>query len=74
MRQKILPFPDHLSGLVKTELEKIKSEGLSVPPGMIGDQVEVEVKREKGMVEIGRVHVFQPTAPAQGQPGGSECE
>jgi lariat debranching enzyme len=33
-----------------------------------------EMVWEKGQVEVGRVQRFWPTAPAQGQPGGTPSE
>lgn len=73
IRQTPLPRPDQIDQLVHTEVERIEREGLLVPrtPGTDG---AVPLVWEKEPVEITRVQRFWPTAPAQGQPGGSPSE
>lgn len=66
LRQKSLPLSDHLVELVKAEMERIKAEGLVIPP--------LSPKPDMGPIEIGDVQKFVTTAPAHGEPGGSECE
>ncbi len=69
-----LPSREQLDEMVRVELEKIETQGLLVParPGQEGD--ERGLGWEKGDIDIGRVQQFWPTAPAQGQPGGSESK
>lgn len=49
--------------------EALEGEGPSKPV----EESIPELEWEKGMIEVGRVQKFWPTAPAQGQ-GGSPCE
>ncbi|KAI9637235.1 putative RNA lariat debranching enzyme [Dioszegia hungarica] len=81
VRQKALPLPDHMAELVKAELERIEREGVSVPPipsatqeGEVGVSAESQAGASirKGSIAVAAVQQFWPTAPAQGEPGGSE--
>lgn len=64
-----------MAGLVKAELERIRSEGLAIAPHLNpnGDGVVGDVGGS-GHVEVGRIQKFARTAPAHGEPGGSESE
>lgn len=58
--------------MVQAELKRIQEEGLLVPSA---EGVEPGgLVWEKGDIDIGRVQKFWPTAPAQGEPGGSSSE
>lgn len=80
VRQKALSLPDHLASLVREERKRMEEEGLLVPTSPLlgeddgtalgsGEQVRV-----KGAIQVDKVQRFRPTAPAHGQPGGSQGE
>ena len=61
--------------MVADELQRIEQEGLLVP-GQLGEAELAEgavppLVWEKGPIDIGRVQQFWPTAPPEGEPGGS---
>lgn len=75
-----MPLPDHLETLVQKEMDRIEAEGVLVPithqasggePN--GQSEEGKLERLKGDVPVERVQRFWPTAPPEGQPGGSPC-
>ncbi|WVF72605.1 hypothetical protein IAT40_007423 [Kwoniella sp. CBS 6097] len=73
--QQPLPPPKVLEQLIADEKRRIADEGLLVPSqeeetGENGEP-KVELVWEKGDIEVGRVQRFWPTAPPEGQPGGS---
>ncbi|ORY35359.1 lariat debranching enzyme, C-terminal domain-domain-containing protein [Naematelia encephala] len=68
-RPSRLPTPDELDALVEHEVKRIKEDGLLVPT--TEEDGSVKLGWESGDIEIGRVQTFWPTAPAEGQPGGS---
>lgn len=73
-RQVPLPPQDQMDALIADELARIENEGLYVPSQQwTGDGVP-ELVWDKGPIEVERVQRFWPTAPAEGQPGGSPCE
>lgn len=79
--QTPLPPLETMKQMVSDELDRLKEDGLLVPAlPELGieetDQASALPKLvwEKGNVEVGRVQVFWPTAPAEGQPGGSPSE
>ncbi|OCF30648.1 hypothetical protein I316_07696 [Kwoniella heveanensis BCC8398] len=74
--QPPLPPPQVLGQLVADEKQRIADEGLLVPSleeEVVGEdgQGKVELVWEKGEIDVGRVQRFWPTAPPEGQPGGS---
>jgi lariat debranching enzyme len=69
-----LPPPESLTQLVQDEVDRLKGEGLLVPEQTTEADGMVRLVWDKGDVEIERVQKFWPTAPAEGQPGGSACE
>lgn len=73
VRQTPLPRPDQIDQLVQTELERIQREGLLVP-GKSNGHGQPQLVWEKGPIDVARVQKFWPTAPAQGQPGGSPSQ
>ena len=76
-----MPLPDHLETLVQAEMDRIEREGVLVPSlappggeaGANGDAGAPVLERLMGAVPVGRVQRFWPTAPPEGQPGGSPC-
>lgn len=75
VRQLDPPYAD-LEHLIQKEVERIEKEGLLVPEIPIAGQ-ETPVPNliwEKGPIDVDRVQKFWPTAPAQGEPGGSDRE
>jgi lariat debranching enzyme len=60
--------------MVQDEIARIRDEGLLVPDEIEDGDGMVKLVWEKGEVEIGRVQKFWPTAPAEGQSGGSASE
>lgn len=63
-----------MDALIADELARIEQEGLYVPSQQWTGEGVPELVWDKGPVEIERVQRFWPTAPAEGQPGGSPCE
>lgn len=73
--QPPLPEPEVAKAMVADELQRIEQEGLLVP-GQLGEAELAEgavppLVWEKGPIDIGRVQQFWPTAPPEGEPGGS---
>lgn len=75
IRQLDPPYAD-LDHLVQSELGRIETEGLLVPELAKGGEESAvpALVWEKGPVDVGRVQKFWPTAPAEGEPGGSDRE
>ncbi|WVQ99839.1 hypothetical protein IAU59_006982 [Kwoniella sp. CBS 9459] len=75
VHQRPLPPPKVLEQLIADEKKRIAGEGLLVPSQeeVVGEngEVKVELVWEKGDIDVGRVQRFWPTAPPEGQPGGS---
>lgn len=65
-----LPPPEQVKSLVEAELTRIHQEGLLVPKEGLPEG-HVELIWDRGEIEVSRVQKFWPTAPAEGQPGGS---
>ena len=72
--REIDPPMKDLPGLIKRELEQITTQGLLVPE--LTKEVESNpvpnLVWEKGLIDVDRVQKFWPTAPAHGEPGGSD--
>jgi len=71
--QTPLPPQETIDQLVQDEVSRIKEEGLLVPEET-GEGELVRLVWERGDIEVQRVQKFWPTAPVEGQPGGSACE
>jgi hypothetical protein len=68
-----MPLPEHLATLVEAEMQRIERDGVLVPQEG-GQNGTGGLERIKGPVPVGRVQRFWPTAPPEGQPGGSACK
>jgi len=73
MREIDPPF-HQLPSLVQAELDRIAAEGLLVPEIPTDGQSNPlpTLVWEKGPIDVDRVQKFWPTAPAHGEPGGSD--
>jgi lariat debranching enzyme len=74
--REIDPPMNELPDLIQRELDQIKSQGLLVPE-ISKEGVMNPVPNlvwEKGEIDVDRVQKFWPTAPAHGEPGGSDGE
>ncbi|WWD18909.1 hypothetical protein CI109_103365 [Kwoniella shandongensis] len=69
--QTPLPPREAIQQLIQDEKDRIERDGLLVPSEEERDDGVVDLVWEKGEIEIKRVQRFWPTAPAEGQPGGS---
>lgn len=74
--REIDPPIAELSQMIEKELDQIKSQGLLVPEITGGEESNPipNLVWEKGLIDVDRVQKFWPTAPAHGQPGGSDGE
>jgi lariat debranching enzyme len=74
-RQMDPPYAD-LERLVQAGLQRVENEGLLVPQiTKAGEETsQPKLVWEKGLVDVDRVQKFWPTAPAHGEPGGSDRE
>jgi lariat debranching enzyme len=72
--REIDPPYQQLPSMVQTELDRIIAEGLLVPEIPIDGQPNPlpTLIWEKGPIDVDRVQKFWPTAPAHGEPGGSD--
>jgi lariat debranching enzyme len=73
MREIDPPMAD-LPNLIQRELDQIETQGLLVPEISKANQ-PIPVPNlvwEKGPIDVDRVQKFWPTAPAHGEPGGSD--
>jgi len=72
--REIDPPMNDLPGLIERELDQITTQGLLVPE--ITKEGETNpvpnLVWEKGLIDVDRVQKFWPTAPAHGEPGGSD--
>jgi hypothetical protein len=73
MREIDPPF-HQLRSMVQNELDRITAEGLLVPEIPADGQTNPlpTLVWEKGPIDVDRVQKFWPTAPAHGEPGGSD--
>jgi lariat debranching enzyme len=76
LNQSQIPLPPQteIDQLISDEKSRIKNEGLLVPEETVGEDGFVKLVWEMGEIEVGRVQKFWPTAPAEGQSGGSACK
>ncbi|WOO82451.1 Lariat debranching enzyme B [Vanrija pseudolonga] len=71
------PLPDApiLDAMIDDEIQRIRQEGLLVPAPLSEENLAhgavPPLVWERGPVDVGRVQQFWPTAPPEGQPGGS---
>ncbi|KAK8854940.1 hypothetical protein IAR55_003679 [Kwoniella newhampshirensis] len=70
-QQTPLPPSDALQQMIQDEKDRIERDGLLVPSEVVREDGLVDLDWEKGDIEVNRVQKFWPTAPAEGQPGGS---
>jgi len=72
--REIDPPMNDLPGLIKRELDQITTQGLLVPELTKGGEMNPvpNLVWEKGEIDVDRVQRFWPTAPAHGEPGGSD--
>lgn len=72
MRQLDPPY-GQLEEMIQSEYQMITTEGLLVPePSGPEEEAMPKLVWERGPIDVDRVQKFWPTAPAHGEPGGSD--
>jgi lariat debranching enzyme len=75
--REIDPPMRDLENMIARELDQITTQGLLVPEILKEGQEATPIPSlvwEKGPIDVDRVQKFWPTAPAHGEPGGSDSK